>query len=148
MGLHCLLKLLLLIIHGKQRKGKFLNSKIFALRGSLVFLQAGSIFFLRGFLYHFIDEIFFRKTEAVVWRCSVKWCLKYLAKFTRKYLCWCPSLSKVAGQRPVILLKRDSDTVIFSGIFKKKFFRERASLQMFDWVLNTPYLLADVGSKS
>ena len=46
------------------------------MRVSLFFLQAICIFFLSQMvLYHFIDKIFFRRTEALAWRCSVKWCL-------------------------------------------------------------------------
>ena len=32
-------------------------------------------FFSQMVLYHFIDKIFLRRTKAVAWRCSVKWCL-------------------------------------------------------------------------
>ena len=45
--------------------------------------------------------------------------LKNLAKFTEKYLCWSPFFNKVAGLRPVTLLKKRSNTVIFLGILRK-----------------------------
>ena len=48
--------------------------------------------------------------------------LKNLAKFTEKYLCWSPFFNKVAGLRPVTLLKKRSNTVIFLGILRKNTF--------------------------
>ena len=53
--------------------------------------------------------------------------LKSFAKLTGKYLCWGLYFNKFAGQRPAILLKRDSDTVFsceFCRIFKNTLTRD------------------------
>ena len=57
----------------------------FFLRVSLVFLPVVSIFsLLQRALYYLIGKIFFHRTEAVAWKCSVKRRLKYLAKFIKQ----------------------------------------------------------------
>ena len=44
----------------------------FVLRVSLFFLQTVTIFFFsQRVLFYFIGKVFFRRTEAVTWRCSV-----------------------------------------------------------------------------
>ena len=52
--------------------------------------------------------------------------------------------------RPICnFVKKKTPAQMFSYEFcKKKIFRENALLQMFDWVLNTPYPLAGIGRKS
>ena len=69
----------------KREIQKFLNSKMiwridvnsdstFYSACVVVFLTSCFHFFSQRVLYHFIDKIFFRRTEAIAWRCSVKWC--------------------------------------------------------------------------
>ena len=78
---------------------------------SLFFLQTVSIFFFsQRVLYYFIGKTFFRRIEAVAWRCFV---LSILQISSENACVGVLSFSEVAGYRPVTLLKRDSGTDVF-----------------------------------
>ena len=74
--------------------------------------------------------------------------LKLFALFTRKHQCWNYFLIKLQGCRPVILLKRDSNTDSFlecSGIFKNIYFEEHlrtaaSVLQIIELAISTVHL--------
>ena len=61
------------------------------------------------------------------WRCSVKGVLKNLRNFTGKHLCWSLFLIKFQVFKPLILLKRDSNTLFsceICEIFRNSYFEE------------------------
>ena len=61
--------------------------------------------------------MFFRRTEAVSWRCSV---LSILQNSSENICLGVLSFSEVGGYRPATLLKRDSDTGVFLCILQQK----------------------------
>ena len=61
----------------------------------------------------------FQTSEAVVWRCSVEKVFLEISQNSHKEACARVSfLSKVIGQRPATLLKRDSGTGLFLLILR------------------------------
>ena len=67
-------------------------------------------FFSQRGLYYFIGKIFFRRTEAVAWRCSVLSISQNSSEITCVGVL---SFIEVVGYRPTTLLKRDSGTGVF-----------------------------------
>ena len=61
--------------------------------------------------------MFFRRTEAVAWRCSV---LSILQNSSENICLGVLSFSEVGEYRPATLLKRDSDTGVFLCILQQK----------------------------
>ena len=77
----------------------------------------------------------------------------FFAKFTTKYLCWSLLFNRVAGCKPVTLLKRDSGTCdllrisqIFENIFFTKHLRTTASVSQSD--KHSKQLIANFLAKS
>ena len=61
--------------------------------------------------------MFFRRTEAVAWRCSI---LSISQNSSENTCLGVLSFSEVAGYRPATLLKRDSNTCLFLCILQQK----------------------------
>ena len=93
-------------------------------------------FFSQKVLYYFIGKIFFRRTEAVAWRCSV---LSISQNSSENTCVGVLSFSEVAGYRPATLLKRDSGKVAFLWILPKKKSRKSSTV---DVRLGSKYALA------
>ena len=75
--------------------------------------------FLEGFFY-FIGKVFFRRKEAVGWRCTVKKKVLNISQNSSESTCIeVFSFNKVAEWRPVTLLMRDFDICVFLWAFKK-----------------------------
>ena len=118
------LKILFSIYHGKQRKEKCRNFWIVIVIKFLFwacrcfsYKLFPFFFFSQRVLYYFIGKTFFRRIEAVAWRCFV---LSILQNSSENACVAVLSFSEVAGYRPVTLLKRDSGTDVFLWILKKK----------------------------
>ena len=77
------------------------------------------------FSYHYLsNECFISSCLQIFFKIGV---LKNFTIFTGKQLCWSLFLVKLQGWRPMTLLKRDSNTDVFSEyckIFKNSFFIE------------------------
>ena len=87
---------------------------------AVVFLETVFIFFFffsQIVPYYFIGKMFFCRTEAVAWRCSV---LSILQNSSENICLGVLSFSEVGEYRPATLLKRDSNTGVFLCILQQK----------------------------